>query len=128
MSKQPEKSEEEIKKLGQMIEQLLPRIRALKIVVTMLLADKWGQDTDGPIEARKKLTEGTFEAFNQPGKAAMVLSEEIASIVHDAARFASGPSGNDTGMNPKSPAGPPMTFGKNARSGGVPPHRLLPVG
>jgi hypothetical protein len=76
-----------------MIEQLLPRIRALKIVVSMLLADKLGQDTDGPIEASKKLTEETFEAFNQPGKAAMVLSEEIASIVHDAARFASSPSG-----------------------------------
>jgi hypothetical protein len=31
-------------------------------------------------------------------------------------------------MKPKQPAGPPMTFGKIARSGGVPPHRLLPVG
>ena len=54
MSKQPEKSEEEIKKLGQMIEQLLPRIRALKIVVTMLLADKLGQDTDGPNRSQQE--------------------------------------------------------------------------
>jgi hypothetical protein len=72
-----------------LIAPLLARVEATKILLTVLLADRFERDPDGPKRAAERAQDSLFVEFNRvPGVAAIALSEEAAAIVDAAQRIA----------------------------------------
>jgi hypothetical protein len=71
--------------------QLLAQVAAVRVLVSLLLADKLGDSFD-PVKAIEKLLASVFRATTRdasmPEDDRIRLSEAIASMVHEAARLA----------------------------------------
>jgi hypothetical protein len=72
-------------------ENILAQVAALRIVTTLLLADKFGDHFD-PVQAGERFIKNVFDGLSGGAstqqQTSIRISEEIASLAHEAARIA----------------------------------------
>jgi hypothetical protein len=93
MTKSPRKKTSRRRKLAdaemQLLAQLLARAEAIRILLTIVLADRFERDQEGPEKAAERTMDTVFRESNRgTGGVSMAISEEIASIVTAAAQIA----------------------------------------
>lgn len=81
----------DIELLGPTVAELVPRVQALRYVLLVLLADRLAAQGE-PVRASEQMIANAMKTFDASASASpaasMLLTEEIASIAHDAARLA----------------------------------------